>query len=90
MKIDYYVNWLTLLWLKNIQATAGSSAMAVRAGEQEKTWFRSDRIFWSGDGWYFLTREQTQEGPFESRLAADQELNYYIRRAVEWSLYRQA
>ncbi|MBA53971.1 MAG: hypothetical protein CMK89_05900 [Pseudomonadales bacterium] len=64
--------------------------MVVRAGEQERTWFRGDRIFWSGNGWYFLTREQTQEGPFDSRTEAEQELNYYIRRVVEWGLLQEA
>lgn len=62
--------------------------MSVRAGEAEKTWFRMDRIFWSGNGYYFLTRESTQEGPFDSRNEAECELNYYIRRAVEMALMR--
>jgi len=64
--------------------------MTVRAGESEKTWYRSDRIFWSGEGWFFLTREQTQEGPFGTRREAEQELNFYIRHAVEWAIYKEA
>ncbi|AUM12897.1 DUF6316 family protein [Ketobacter alkanivorans] len=64
--------------------------MSVRAGEQEKVWYRSDRVFWSGGGWFFLTREKTQEGPFTSRLEAEQELNFYIRHIVEWGLYKEA
>lgn len=64
--------------------------MTVRAGESEKTWYRSERIFWSEAGWYFLTRENTQEGPFGSKREAEQELNYYIRQQVEWSIYKEA
>ncbi len=53
--------------------------MDVRQGESDKIWFRSERYLQIGNDWYFLTRENTQEGPFESRAAAERELNYYIR-----------
>lgn len=53
--------------------------MAVRVGETDKNWFRSDRMLHINDEWYFLTREMTQEGPFKNRHEAELELNLYIR-----------
>lgn len=53
--------------------------MNVRSGEAKKTWFRSERYFHSGDGWFFITRENTQEGPYNSHKEAENELNLYIR-----------
>ncbi|EKF73067.1 thiolase [Alcanivorax hongdengensis A-11-3] len=47
--------------------------------EQKKLWFRSDRFFNEGGKWYFSTREETVEGPFDSRADAEQELMMYIR-----------
>ncbi len=58
--------------------------MQVRAGEKDKTWFRSERFLWTESGWFFLTRENTQEGPFLSRREAERELNYYIRHQQQW------
>lgn len=46
-----------------------------------RTYFRSDRIVRDGGKWYFMTRERTVEGPFESRLDAVQRLETYIRLA---------
>ena len=40
-----------------------------------KTIFRSDRICRVNGEFYFNTREGTQEGPFETREAAEQELS---------------
>ncbi len=53
--------------------------MTVRTGEQDKHWFRCDRMMHVNDQWYFVTREMTQEGPFQSRREAEMELNLYIR-----------
>ncbi len=53
--------------------------MLVRAGESKKTWFRSDRFFHAENGWFFVTRENTQKGPFDSHSEAERELNLYIR-----------
>ena len=58
--------------------------MHVRTGENEKTWFRTERYLHTEDGWYFLTREQTQEGPYRSKEEAARELNYYIRYMSTW------
>jgi pimeloyl-ACP methyl ester carboxylesterase len=35
-----------------------------RAGEAQRGWFRSDRVFRAGDQWYFTTRERSRVGPF--------------------------
>lgn len=55
--------------------------MSVRAGEDTKGWFRSERFLCINSQWYFLTREMTQEGPFESKKEAQMELMLYIRHA---------
>ena len=55
------------------------SRKKVRKGEGDKTHFRSDRIVVMNGKYYFMTRENTQEGPFDNRLEAEQELNLYIR-----------
>jgi pimeloyl-ACP methyl ester carboxylesterase len=44
----------------------------VRAGEDERNYFRSDRIFQTADGWYASTREQARVGPAASRAEAEQ------------------
>ena len=50
-----------------------------RVGEDEKTRYRSDRVIVMNGKYYFMTRENTQEGPFDKRLEAENELNLYIR-----------
>ncbi|NVJ49666.1 MAG: hypothetical protein HWE13_14260 [Gammaproteobacteria bacterium] len=57
--------------------------MKVRAGELKKTWFRSERFFHADNGWFFVTRENTQEGPFSSQPEAEKELMLYIRHLNE-------
>jgi hypothetical protein len=47
-----------------------------------KTIFRSDRICRVNGEFYFNTREGTQEGPFETREAAEQEIAAYIQRMM--------
>ncbi|MAX55897.1 MAG: hypothetical protein CL537_10385 [Alcanivoracaceae bacterium] len=44
-----------------------------------RTWFRSDRFFSQGPNWYFSTRENTVEGPYDSRLEAEAGLMLYLR-----------
>jgi hypothetical protein len=51
----------------------------IRTGEDEKMHFRSDRVVVMNGKYFFMTRENTQEGPFDSRLDAERELNLYIR-----------
>lgn len=54
--------------------------MKLRAGEVSKAWFRSDRFYHTPDGWWFQTRENTEEGPFASHKDAENELCLYIRQ----------
>lgn len=58
--------------------------MHVRTGENDKTWFRTERYLRTADGWYFLTREHTQEGPYDSKDEAARELDYYVRYMQTW------
>lgn len=53
--------------------------MDVRSGESDKNWFRSERFMHVNNKWYYVTREFTQEGPFESKADAERELHLYIR-----------
>lgn len=53
------------------------------ADDQKKTWFRSQRFFNEGTKWYFTTRENTVEGPYDSRDEAEQELMMYLRDVRE-------
>lgn len=53
--------------------------MASREGENDKTWFRSDRFFCEEGKWFFTTRENTIKGPYDSRDEAEQELMMYLR-----------
>ena len=53
--------------------------MVVRVGETNKTWFRGERFLCISGLWYFVTREFTQEGPFDNRSEAELELILYIR-----------
>lgn len=48
-----------------------------------KTIFRSDRICRINGEFYFNTREGTQEGPFNSREAAEREIQAYIERMLQ-------
>jgi hypothetical protein len=49
-----------------------------------KTIYRSsDRIVRENGKFYFDTREGTQEGPFDSREAAEREIAAYIQRMLQ-------
>lgn len=63
--------------------------MSVRVGEQDKSWFRSDRMLHVNDQWYFVTREMTEEGPFATKREAEMELNLYIRHANNMMLQKK-
>jgi len=39
-------------------------------GPDGRLYFRSERIMQEQGRWYFLTRERTREGPFETRMDA--------------------
>lgn len=52
--------------------------MIVRQGEQEKSWYRSDRFFKVNGDWYFSTREKIDVGPFQTKEGADKGLTLFI------------
>ena len=54
--------------------------MKVRRGDSKKAWFRGDRFYHTGDGWWFTTREHTEYGPFDSHVEAENELCLYVRK----------
>lgn len=53
--------------------------LSARKGEEAKPHFRSERIMVMNGAYYFLTRENTQEGPFETRWQAERELNLFVK-----------
>lgn len=57
--------------------------MTTREGENEKTWFRSDRFFKVGDNYFFTTREGANVGPFTSKLAAKDGLTTFIELRMQ-------
>ncbi len=52
--------------------------MSSRAGEREKTRFRSDRFFTAENQYFFSTREGEDIGPFPNREDAERGLKVYI------------
>lgn len=57
--------------------------MGKREGDDNKTFFNSDRFFNEGGKWFFTTREGQLMGPFDSRKDAEQELMLYLRNLEE-------
>lgn len=49
-----------------------------RSGDTRRSHFRSDRVFQSDGGWFFMTREQAQVGPFEQQEEAHRVLASFI------------
>lgn len=43
-----------------------------------KRYFQSDRLFTINSQWFFMTRETQEEGPFRSRLEAENALQRYV------------
>ena len=63
--------------------------MATRRKDDDsvsRTRFRTDRIVQDGGRWFFLTREKTIEGPFNCRADAIDQLEIYIKLAVNGML----
>ena len=46
------------------------------------TWYRTGRMIEEGQKWYFQTREETIEGPYEDEIDAAQALEAYIGAKV--------
>ena len=61
--------------------------MRTRNGEAARPWFRTERYYHTNDGWWFLTREKTEEGPYSSQIEAENELILYIRRTNQTGNY---
>ncbi len=40
--------------------------------------FRTERMVENGGRWYFYTREGSMEGPFETRMDAQERLHVYL------------
>ena len=64
--------------------------MQIRQGETDKQWFRCERFLHTSVGWYFTTRDATQEGPFYDQQQAATELDYYIRTQSMWKSIAKA
>ena len=48
------------------------------AGEERRSYFRSDRVFTVDDGWYFTTRDEERFGPFTTAEEARDKLADFI------------
>ncbi len=55
--------------------------MHIRAGEASRSWFRSERYYHTIDGWWSMTRENEDLGPFQSQKEAHNELILHIRKS---------
>ncbi len=44
----------------------------------QKTFFRSDRVFKEGEQFFFFTREQSIEGPYNSLVELNESLVLYV------------
>jgi len=63
--------------------------MAARRKDDDsvsRTRFRTDRMMQDGGRWFFLTREKTIEGPFNCRADAIDQLEVYIKLAINGML----
>lgn len=61
--------------------------MMVRENEAIKGWFRCDRFMQSGRRWFYMTREGTQVGPFNSKNEAESDLYWYALCAQKGRFY---
>lgn len=50
-----------------------------RRGEPERLWYRNHRCFLVDGKWFFATREGENIGPFNTRTAADNAVDLYLR-----------
>jgi hypothetical protein len=56
--------------------------MGRRDDAEDKTYFRSDRLFCSNGQWFFVTREEEQ-GPYRNRDLAEAALQRFIDEKVD-------
>lgn len=52
--------------------------------------YRSERLVADGGKWYFLTREGAVEGPFDCEADAVEQLEVYVRLAVNDLLLQES
>jgi len=67
--------------------------MAARRRDDDpisRTRFRTERMVQDGGRWFFLTREGTVEGPFDCREEAVDQLEVYVRLALNGLLPQQS
>ena len=50
----------------------------IRVGEKRVTPYRTGRFYSVADEWYFSVRETTDQGPYASKLIAEEQLKNYI------------
>lgn len=50
----------------------------VRIGENRLSLYRTGRFYSVADMWYFSVRETTDQGPYASKLIAEEQLKIYI------------
>ena len=83
-KVVYVRCWLVSEWSEIRDGFPKQSAdilkplVPVRAGESNKTWSRSDRVFSVGMAWFIATREGIDIGPFNSKKEAQQHTNRVV------------
>jgi len=83
-KVVYVRCWLVSEWSEIRDGFPKQSAdilkplVPVRAGESNKTWSRSDRVFSIGMAWFIATREGIDIGPFNSKKEAQQHTNRVV------------
>ncbi|SMF52261.1 hypothetical protein SAMN02745866_03328 [Alteromonadaceae bacterium Bs31] len=49
-----------------------------RKNEQDRVWYRTERVFRIGAEWYIATREEGDIGPFKSRSAAERSVPHFV------------
>jgi len=49
-----------------------------RVGEEERNWFRSDRIYNLNNKWYFTTREGDELGPFNNHDGVEKAIRDFV------------
>ncbi len=63
--------------------------MGRRDDVEDKTYFRSDRLFCSNGQWFFTTREGAQ-GPYRNRDQAELELRRFISEKVDLKEFQES
>ena len=52
--------------------------MLHRKEDTTETWFHGERIYRTDEGWWFSSREHTDEGPYESQAHTEREVHMYL------------